>query len=164
MNVMIVDSTSEARAAIRRSIDTLPCEVRELDSAEDAIQQCAVFRPDVLIISLHLAGMHGFSAMRVLRAICPDARIIVVTELDGAPVRRRARELGASLVISTDELPALATHLRRYAGGSAVPPRGIGTEVGSEQRTATRGTGASAARLALARSAFARWRFTGAGH
>jgi DNA-binding NarL/FixJ family response regulator len=90
MKVMIIDSATEARRQIRVSIGAIPCEVCESASAEDAIQQCDRFQPDCLTIGLRLAGMSGFSAMRVLRALCPTARMIVVAEM--APGARSRRE------------------------------------------------------------------------
>jgi DNA-binding NarL/FixJ family response regulator len=112
MKVMIIDSATEARRQIRMSIGAIPCEVCESASAEDAIQQCDRFQPDCLTIGLRLAGMSGFSAMRVLRALCPTARMIVVAEMDSVPVRRLARAAGASHFVPREDLRALAGHLR----------------------------------------------------
>jgi hypothetical protein len=56
MRLMIIDSAIETRAEIRSSIDATRCEICELASAEEAVEQCDRFQPDCLTIGLRLAG------------------------------------------------------------------------------------------------------------
>lgn len=64
--------------------------------AAAAVEQYVRLRPDVLLIDLNMPGGGGLEAIRTVRALVPDARIVILTTYDGDEDIHRGMLAGAS--------------------------------------------------------------------
>lgn len=61
-----------------------------------ALDLAARERPDAIVLDLAIDGVDGISVLPSLRALLPDARIIIFTGHDDARLREQAMQAGAS--------------------------------------------------------------------
>ena len=64
--------------------------------AAAAVEQFVRLRPDVLLIDLNMPAGGGLEAIRAIRALVPDARIVILTTYDGDEDIYRGMLAGAS--------------------------------------------------------------------
>lgn len=89
-------------------------------SAQEAVQQCRQKCPDVVLIDLDL-GRDGSDATRMVKSVCPDVRIVVITSPQSPDAIGRALEAGAiGHVLKTRKLIDLIGVIRRAAAGDMV--------------------------------------------
>jgi two-component system, NarL family, nitrate/nitrite response regulator NarL len=80
LRVMLVDDHALVRSAIRQAITADDVEVvAEAGSAEEALSQAIVARPDVILLDLDLPGMSGTHVLRELVPRLPDTKIVMLT-------------------------------------------------------------------------------------
>jgi PAS domain S-box-containing protein len=87
--VLVVDDAADVRQLARSSLAAVGMEVRDAASGEDAIRMAGRFKPDCIILDVHLPGISGFDVCRMLRA---DPRhehtTIVVLTGDAEPAEK----------------------------------------------------------------------------
>ena len=77
-----------------------------------ALDLAARERPDAVVLDLAIDGIDGIRVLPSLRAVLPDARIIVFTGRDDPELRARALEAGASAwILKGGDLNALLDEL-----------------------------------------------------
>lgn len=110
--------------------------VGSLGSAEEALACYPDLRPDVTLMDLQLGGMSGIEAIGRLRRLDPEARIVVLTVLQGDEDIFRALEAGATTYLLKDTLSQDLVRVIRevHAGGR---PRGRLVEARLSERAAT---------------------------
>jgi two-component system NarL family response regulator len=100
--------------------------VASVANGRDAIFQFVHQRPDVSLIDLQMPVKDGLETITAIRAIQPDARIIVLTTFDGAARMAAARAAGAAAYLLKhvlgSELREVIRHVHR--GGYMAPPPG----------------------------------------
>ena len=127
IKVMIVDDHPLMRVGIAAIINARPdmTVTAQAGTGEDAI---ALFRkslPDLTLMDLRLPGaLSGVDAIARIRAIQPQAKVIVVTTYEGDEDIHRALEAGArGYVIKGMPYQTLVEALQRvHAGGRFIPP------------------------------------------
>ena len=94
---MLVDDHAVVRAGYRLLLSQsgLIEIVREAERGEEACQQYAECKPDVVVMDLSMPGMGGLAAIRRILARDPDARILAFSIHDEAVYAERALEAGA---------------------------------------------------------------------
>lgn len=92
--------------------------------ARDGKEAVALFareRPDVCLLDLQMPGYDGFEALRGIRALQPDARLIVLTTYGGDARIQAALDAGAAAYLLKDSLgEELASAVRRVHEGAHV--------------------------------------------
>jgi DNA-binding NarL/FixJ family response regulator len=68
----------------------------EASDASAAVDHYLRLRPDVMLIDLNMPGGGGLEAIRKIRALVPDARIVILTTYDGDEDVHRGLMAGAS--------------------------------------------------------------------
>jgi DNA-binding NarL/FixJ family response regulator len=68
----------------------------EAADAPTAVAQYMRLRPDVMLIDLNMPGGGGIDTIRQVRALVPDARIVILTAYDGDEDVHRGLQAGAS--------------------------------------------------------------------
>ena len=110
IRVMLVDDHAMVRrglATFLKVYDDLQL-AGEAENGVDAIQQCAEFKPDVVLMDMVMPGMDGASATRAIRQQFPNVRVIALTSFKEGDLIKNALEAGAVGYllkdISADEL------------------------------------------------------------
>ena len=83
-------------------------------SGGTALDLAARLRPDAVVLDLAIDGVDGIGVLPSLRAMLPEARIIVFTGHDDAALRQQAMDAGASAwVLKGGDLSGLLDELSR---------------------------------------------------
>ena len=77
--VLVVDDEESMRYFLERSLKRRGYKVECAASGEDAIEAARGEAPDLVLLDLRLPGMDGIETLSKLRAIRPDARVILMT-------------------------------------------------------------------------------------
>jgi putative two-component system response regulator len=80
--ILIVDDESGARAALEFLLRREGFEVRDAADGPSAIQECASFRPDLILLDIMMPGMNGFEVCRHIKAT-PETRLTPVVLITG---------------------------------------------------------------------------------
>jgi two-component system chemotaxis response regulator CheY len=70
--------------------------VGEAVNGRDAVEKFTELRPDVVTLDLVMPEYDGLYALREIRQICAEAKVVVVSALDQKPVLKEAFKLGAA--------------------------------------------------------------------
>jgi len=112
IRVVIADDHEMLRSSLTTFFET--CDdlllVGEAVDGEAAVALCEHLQPDVVIMDIHLPGIDGIAAMRLIREKCPGTCVIVLTYSSAQEDKQAAFEAGASRYllkdVSIDELAA----------------------------------------------------------
>ncbi|MBI3651276.1 MAG: response regulator transcription factor [Acidobacteria bacterium] len=104
MSLLIVDDSPEMRRAIRLVVADLVAEISECADGSQALTAYAERRPDWVLMDIRMKQMDGLAATRQIKAVFPEARIIIVTVCKGEDMREAARLAGAYAYIMKDNL------------------------------------------------------------
>lgn len=100
--------------------------------ADEAIEAVPQELPDVVLMDLHMPGLDGVAATRVLRERFPEVRILVLSMLDDRPSVTAALEAGADgYVTKSASLEEILTAVHAAARGQLV----LGADVAQYLRT-----------------------------
>jgi two-component system NarL family response regulator len=102
--VLVVDDHSLLRTGVANIINQeLDLEVvAEAGDGRDGVEAFRTFRPDVTLMDLRMPEMEGVEAVRRIREIDPQARVIVLTTYDADEDIARALQAGAKAYILKD--------------------------------------------------------------
>jgi len=102
--VLVVDDHSLLRTGVANIINQEPDleVVAEAANGRDAIEAFLIHRPDVVLMDLRMPEMEGVEAVRRIREIDPQARVVVLTTYDADEDIARALQAGAKAYILKD--------------------------------------------------------------
>jgi DNA-binding NarL/FixJ family response regulator len=118
--VLVVDDHSLLRTGVANIINQeLDLEVvAEAADGRDGVEAFRVHRPDVTLMDLRMPEMEGVEAVRRIRELDPQARVIVLTTYDADEDIARALQAGAKAYILKDiAADALITCIRDVLAG-----------------------------------------------
>jgi DNA-binding NarL/FixJ family response regulator len=98
VSILIVDDHPLLREGVAAVLEAEP-DIRVVGEAADGLDAIAQFerlRPDLVLMDLQMPGVDGVEAISAIRAIAPDARIIVLTTYAGDVRALSALRAGAS--------------------------------------------------------------------
>jgi two-component system, NarL family, response regulator LiaR len=126
IRVMIVDDHAVVRSglsAFLRSYDDLEL-AGEARNGEEAVQVCAQFRPDVVLMDLIMPVMDGATATQIIRQNCPQTQVVVLTTFKEEALVQKALGAGAIGYLLKDvQGDELAEAIRlAHAGQSTLSP------------------------------------------
>jgi DNA-binding NarL/FixJ family response regulator len=105
VRVLVVEDSEGVRRAIcellnaHTDIDV----VCECSNGMEAVHLTMKYRPDVVLMDICMPLMNGFDAMRLIKNVLPDTRILVVSQHDIRFFKKEAFAAGANGYISKDE-------------------------------------------------------------
>jgi two-component system NarL family response regulator len=126
IRVQCVDDHAVVREGISLKINLEPdvTVVAVAATGEQAVAMFSEHRPDVTLMDLQLPAMSGLDAIRAIRAIDADARIVVLTMYSGEEDVYRALQAGAATYLLkgtlSDDLVRIVREV--YAGERPMPP------------------------------------------
>jgi len=102
--VLVVDDHSLLRTGVANIINQEPdlTVVAEAANGRDAVAAFEAHRPDVVLMDLRMPEMEGVEAVRRIRELDPQARVIVLTTYDADEDIARALQAGAKAYILKD--------------------------------------------------------------
>jgi len=118
--VLVVDDHSLLRTGVANIINQEPDleVVAEAENGRDAIAAFVTHQPDVVLMDLRMPEMEGVEAVRRIREIDPQARVIVLTTYDADEDIARALQAGAKAYILKDiAADALVACIRAVLSG-----------------------------------------------
>lgn len=95
--LMIADDEPKIRRGLRTQIEHMGLEIEVVAEAEDgenALEQSALTRPDILLVDINMPFVNGLDFIERLKATRQDAVILVITGFEAFEYARRALDLG----------------------------------------------------------------------
>jgi two-component system response regulator NreC len=133
--VLICDDHAVVRAGLRLLLQT-EREFRivgEAENAEQAIELAARLQPDLVLMDISMPGGKGLDAIPRLRAVAPEARVLVLTVHDDEAYFFRALQAGAAgYVLKGATVSELLAALRLVIQGGVPIPRTLGPRLLSD--------------------------------
>src|SRR5580658_4996558 len=130
IRVLSVDHHPLLREGIAAIINHQPdmALVSQASGGEEAIRQYREHRPDVTIMDVRLPDLGGIDSLTAIRAEFPEARIIMLSGLEGDVEVRKALEAGArGYLLKNMPASELLRAIREvHAGKKRVPPEVAG--------------------------------------
>ena len=107
IRVLCVDDHRLMREGIVRIVSLQPdiAVVAEARNGQEAVQQFEQHRPDVTLMDLQLPVMNGLQAIRAIKKVDPNARVVVLTMYQGDEDIYRALQAGAAAYLLKDSVP-----------------------------------------------------------
>jgi CheY-like chemotaxis protein len=125
ISILLVEDSMAMRRTIKSSLRTLEADFVEIDDGADALAAYTDHHPDWVLMDLQMKEVDGLVATSQIRAVYPDARIVIVTNFDDVQLREAAREAGACEYVLKDDLLALRGIISDEStggGGISGPP------------------------------------------
>jgi len=107
MKLLIVEDNPQMRVMIRDFVSDLAGAVTECSDGDEAVAAYSAERfssDDRVLMDLQMQRVGGLEATRRIRAVFPDAKIIIVTQHDDPHWRAAARESGAMAYVLKENL------------------------------------------------------------
>jgi len=93
--ILIVDDEPTYREYLERFLKRDGLDVRTAETGSEAIELAREFEPDILLADWMLrCEMHGIEVGEILRAQCPDLRILLMTGFPTADLEAEAARVG----------------------------------------------------------------------
>jgi FixJ family two-component response regulator len=98
--IAIVDDDASVRRALDRLLRAFAFETQTYGSGPEFLAAVHGFRPDCVILDLHMEGMNGLDVQRHLTRVGSHAAIIMISGHDNAQARAESLSLGAEAFLS----------------------------------------------------------------
>jgi CheY-like chemotaxis protein len=93
--ILVVDDSGWARRVLRQTLEPLGHEVVEASSGLGGLEAYSMQSPDLVLLDLTMEDMGGLQVLEQLRALHPQARVIVVSADIQRSTSREASAAGA---------------------------------------------------------------------
>ena len=94
--IMVVDDSRLVKVQMEDVLKGTEYEIAaHCRSGEDAIEQYAAVRPDLVTMDIIMQGMDGLDAAELILKKHPDARIVIISSLAYDDTFERAKAIGA---------------------------------------------------------------------
>lgn len=132
LRVLVADDHPVVRHGLVALIDHQPdmAVVAEVGSGRAAVEQYVAHQPDVVLMDLRMPELDGVEAIAAIRAIAPQARIVVLTTYDSDEDIYRGLRAGAQGYLLKDA-PAgeLLSAIRAVAAGQKRIPAEVAAKL-----------------------------------
>jgi DNA-binding NarL/FixJ family response regulator len=97
MKLLLVDDSPYFLRAATRFLSELGAgiAIATARSGADAVRAVTRDRPDMVLIDISMPGMSGLAAVRRIKAVAPDVRVVVVSLNESSDFREAAEAAGA---------------------------------------------------------------------
>ena len=132
ITVLVVDDHSVVRGGLRLFLLAFPDLelIGEAGSGEEAVQFCAIRRPDVVLMDLMMPGMSGVEATRGVRRVSPQTQVIALTSFLDHQLVQDVLEAGAiGYMLKSAQAAELAEAIRAARSGKATLAGEAGTSL-----------------------------------
>ena len=105
--LMIVDDRALSRHLVRQVAATSQDTVLEFASADEAVKAIGAFQPDCVMMGVNLPPPGAFPAIKRIRKIYPEVRVVAVSSFPEAELQQAASDAGASSFVTMENLSEL---------------------------------------------------------
>ena len=110
--ILIADDDARIRRTIREVITGFNMTVCEARNGGEAVDLYMSERTDWVLMDLRMKPMDGLRATAQIKALSPEARVVIVSQYDDAGMREEAARVGACAYVLKEnlhELPGILT-------------------------------------------------------
>jgi two-component system invasion response regulator UvrY len=106
ISVLTVDDQPLFRAAARDVIVATPGFelIGEASTGLEAIDRFAELEPDLVLMDVRMTGLDGIETTRRLRALCPDAAVVLISLDDISDMAKATERSGALAFVRKQDL------------------------------------------------------------
>ena len=117
-SVLIVDDAAFMRMSIKRMLeDNGHSMAGEAANGIEAVEKYLVVKPDVVILDITMPEMNGVEALRRIKILDPEAKIIICTALGQQAMLAQAVEYGATdFIVKPFEVDRLRSAIDKVMG------------------------------------------------
>ena len=126
--VLVCDDHAVVRAGLRLILEKEKDFqiVGEAENAEQAIEQAALHKPDLVLMDISMPGAKGWEAIPPIRAVAPQARVIILTVHDDKAYFFQALQAGAAgYVLKGASVSEVLAALQLVTQGGVPIPRSL---------------------------------------
>ena len=98
--IAIVDDDASIRRALERLLRAFAFETQTYGSGAEFLGAVNAFRPDCVILDLHMEGMNGLDVQRHLARIGSNSPVITISGHDNSHIKAESLALGAEAFLS----------------------------------------------------------------
>ena len=114
MNILIADDNDKMRHLIRnmlmKNIRSIK-KIYECKNGKEAIKTYSKFNPDWTLLDIKMNSFDGLSAAEKIKALNPNAKIVIVTNYNEASYRKRAKSISVDAYVLKENLKELISVL-----------------------------------------------------
>lgn len=122
MKCLIVEDNAAMRRLLRWLVTELAIDVYESRDGLEAITSYAQVQPDCVLMDIELPGQNGLQATRQIKAMYPQANILIVTSYDDSKLRQAAQAAGACGYVLKENLAELRQWLQPLHANETTNP------------------------------------------
>jgi CheY-like chemotaxis protein len=104
MKLLIVEENPNMRRLLLALLNERGDEIRACEEGTEALSFCALEQPDWVVLDLNLARADGLNLTVQIRSVCPQTRVMLISDEDDLRLLERATKAGAAHVINKDKL------------------------------------------------------------
>jgi DNA-binding NarL/FixJ family response regulator len=105
VRLLVVDDHEKFRQLVVSTIQEVP-QIQIVGEAADglhAVRKAEQLQPDLILLDIGLPGQNGLDAARQIRALCPESKILFVSQVTSVDVVQLALKAGgAGYVVKTE--------------------------------------------------------------
>lgn len=123
IRVLLVDDHTLFRSGIKSLLDRQPGfkVIGEAGDGLEGVKRASLLHPDVVLLDLHMAGMSGLEALKLLNEEVPECQVLMLTVSEDADDLIEALRRGAvGYLLKNIETDVLIDAIRRAADGESV--------------------------------------------
>lgn len=94
--ILIVDDSALSRKISRRILEEAGHTVEDVPDGLSALERYALARPDLVLLDVTMTEMNGLEVLQKVRALDPDARVVMATA-DAQTSTRALSEAGGAV-------------------------------------------------------------------
>ncbi len=126
MKLLLVEDNDRLRELIKNLVQDLAAAIYECRDGSEALAAYAQHRPDWVLMDIKMEQVDGLTATRQIKAVDPQAKIMIVTDYNDDEMREAARGAGAIEYVAKENLIELRRILLRSDDSPLHPPSNDG--------------------------------------
>ncbi len=95
IDILIVEDDAVLRNLYIKKFATAGYEIRAAENGEQALEEIAKQKPDILVLDLHMPKMDGFQLLQKFPKKDRPFAVVILTNFADDQTRRKGKELGA---------------------------------------------------------------------